>query len=332
MTKWGDRPHWEIRRGLPRQRRARRLARLPDRHPHVAPGRRRTSRPSTRSAWCPPPAPRRRARLAGDVPRARRHGVDLRRHDHAAGWDGRIAARGRPRPRRGARLRPDGVRRRRGRVRRAPGRLRLSRRRSSSSPRPPATWSMAAVTPGGAAVRRRARPRGWSCSAGSSPDWRRCRPRSCATVGGCGSTSTPRRRRRSASSGSSRSSTGAPATCATTPRTCSPGPRARLPDPQPLHKELLRNTVEVVTGICRTAAEAMADLRRHPARSSPGRRRARRRPVLGAGTHPFAQWSGQQLTEGHRYEELIKRTQWWGRQMLIWGVHVHVGVPAPRRR
>ena len=35
----------------------------------------------------------------------------------------------------------------------------------------------------------------------------------------------------------------------------------------------------------------------------------------------------QQLTEGHRYDELINRTQWWGRQMLIWGVHVHVGLP-----
>jgi carboxylate-amine ligase len=45
-----------------------------------------------------------------------------------------------------------------------------------------------------------------------------------------------------------------------------------------------------------------------------------------AGTHPFAQWSTQLLTPGHRYEELIERTQWWGRQMLIWGVHVHVGV------
>ena len=50
-----------------------------------------------------------------------------------------------------------------------------------------------------------------------------------------------------------------------------------------------------------------------------------------AGTHPFAAWSHQQLTAGHRYEELIERTQWWGRQMLIWGVHVHVGVRTATR-
>ena len=48
--------------------------------------------------------------------------------------------------------------------------------------------------------------------------------------------------------------------------------------------------------------------------------------LYSAGTHPFAEWSTQLLTPGHRYEELIDRTQWWGRQMLIWGVHVHVGV------
>lgn len=96
--------------------------------------------------------------------------------------------------------------------------------------------------------------------------------------------------------------------------------------PQPrLHRELLRNTVELVTGVCRTVPEAVDQL---------DELLALVRPVadeLGvdlyaAGTHPFAAWSSQQLTEGHRYEELIARTQWWGRQMLIWGVHVHVGV------
>ena len=50
-----------------------------------------------------------------------------------------------------------------------------------------------------------------------------------------------------------------------------------------------------------------------------------------AGTHPFAQWSTQKLTDAPRYAELIKRTQWWGRQMLIWGVHVHVGISSARQ-
>jgi glutamate---cysteine ligase / carboxylate-amine ligase len=92
-----------------------------------------------------------------------------------------------------------------------------------------------------------------------------------------------------------------------------------------LHKELLRNTVELTTGICQTTGEAMGELAEmidkvRPLASQLGV------DLYSAGTHPFAAWSRQQLTEGHRYEELIARTQWWGRQMLIWGVHVHVGV------
>ena len=92
-----------------------------------------------------------------------------------------------------------------------------------------------------------------------------------------------------------------------------------------LHKELLRNTVEVVTGVSESVDEAMADLTEtlrlvRPVADELGV------DLYSAGTHPFAQWSTQLLTPGHRYEELIERTQWWGRQMLIWGVHVHVGI------
>ena len=92
-----------------------------------------------------------------------------------------------------------------------------------------------------------------------------------------------------------------------------------------IHRELLRNTVELVTGICTTVGEAMDDLG--------GSLEVVRTlcdeigvDLYGAGTHPFAEWSGQQLSDGSRYAELIERTQWWGRQMLIWGVHVHVGI------
>jgi carboxylate-amine ligase len=102
--------------------------------------------------------------------------------------------------------------------------------------------------------------------------------------------------------------------------------KPRLPNPERMHKELLKNTVEVVTGICHTVPEAMTELRRAleiivPAGDALGL------DLFGAGTHPFAEWTAQELTEGHRYQELINRTQWWGRQMLIWGVHVHVGMP-----
>jgi glutamate---cysteine ligase / carboxylate-amine ligase len=106
--------------------------------------------------------------------------------------------------------------------------------------------------------------------------------------------------------------------------------KPRLDNPARLHKELLRNTVEVVTGINHTVGEAVAELRDTletivPVADELGI------DLYGGGTHPFASWTRQQLTEGHRYEELINRTQWWGRQMLIWGVHVHVGMPEQER-
>ena len=92
-----------------------------------------------------------------------------------------------------------------------------------------------------------------------------------------------------------------------------------------VHKELLRNTVELVTGVSTTTREAIDDLSAtlDVVRSITDGLGV---DLYGAGTHPFAEWSTQLLTEGHRYAELINRTQWWGRQMLIWGVHVHVGI------
>ena len=97
-----------------------------------------------------------------------------------------------------------------------------------------------------------------------------------------------------------------------------------------VHKELLRNTVEVDSGICDCTTQAMEDLRET---LLPARRIVRDRgmELFCAGTHPFARWSAQKLTDAPRYAELIKRTQWWGRQMLIWGVHVHVGIASANK-
>jgi carboxylate-amine ligase len=97
-----------------------------------------------------------------------------------------------------------------------------------------------------------------------------------------------------------------------------------------VHKELLRNTVEVVTGVCECAAEAMEDLR-DTLRTARPIVRDRGMELFCAGAHPFATWSAQKLTDAPRYAELIKRTQWWGRQMLIWGVHVHVGLSSAHK-
>lgn len=92
-----------------------------------------------------------------------------------------------------------------------------------------------------------------------------------------------------------------------------------------IRQELLLNTVEVVSDVSRTVREAGDSLERAIAEvrtiTDP-----LRVELMCAGTHPFARWTHQKVTNKQRYATLIDRTQWWGRQMLIYGVHVHVGI------
>jgi glutamate---cysteine ligase / carboxylate-amine ligase len=105
---------------------------------------------------------------------------------------------------------------------------------------------------------------------------------------------------------------------------------AELGENPHVHKELLRNTIEIVTGISDNAGHAMGDLAT-TLRAVRKVVRSRGMELFCAGTHPFGEWSAAQLTDAPRYAELIKRTQWWGRQMVIWGVHVHVGVSSAHK-
>lgn len=90
--------------------------------------------------------------------------------------------------------------------------------------------------------------------------------------------------------------------------------------------ELLTNTVELVTAphhVVGHAVDELSRLSQHVIDIA--------EPLgvelISSGTHPFSQWFAQQVTPGnHRYDVLIDRTQWWGRQMMIWGVHIHVGI------
>lgn len=92
-----------------------------------------------------------------------------------------------------------------------------------------------------------------------------------------------------------------------------------------IKQELLLNTVELVTGICNTVAEAKADLTSSLAavREVTDRMGVE---IFCAGSHPFSPPQLQPVTDKERYAKLIDRTQWWGRQMVIYGVHVHVGL------
>jgi carboxylate-amine ligase len=94
--------------------------------------------------------------------------------------------------------------------------------------------------------------------------------------------------------------------------------------------ELLTNTIEVTSGVGDSVAHAVDDVANAIAAV-----RSATDPagieLLSAGSHPFAQWYDQEVTDKTRYHTLIERTQWWGRNMMIWGIHVHIGVEDHRK-
>ena len=49
--------------------------------------------------------------------------------------------------------------------------------------------------------------------------------------------------------------------------------------------------------------------------------------IASVGTHPFSHWRDQLITEGERYREIVKDMQQLARANLIFGLHVHVGIP-----
>ena len=92
--------------------------------------------------------------------------------------------------------------------------------------------------------------------------------------------------------------------------------------------ELFESTIEVITGICSTVPDALADLTRTVDElSDPVRDRGL--ALICAGTHPFTDWRTQQISPGERYQKLLDDMQWLARRLQIFGVHVHVGVRHP---
>jgi carboxylate-amine ligase len=49
--------------------------------------------------------------------------------------------------------------------------------------------------------------------------------------------------------------------------------------------------------------------------------------IASVGTHPFSHWRDQHITEGERYKQIIEDMQLLARANLIFGLHVHIGIP-----
>lgn len=95
--------------------------------------------------------------------------------------------------------------------------------------------------------------------------------------------------------------------------------------------EMIQSMIEVGTGVCANIQEAREDitnLRRIISSLAAEKGMA----IVAASTHPFSKWSEQEIYDGDRYKLLVDELQMVARSLLIFGVHVHVGIPNVERR
>jgi len=89
--------------------------------------------------------------------------------------------------------------------------------------------------------------------------------------------------------------------------------------------EIFQSMAEVTTGICKDVHEAESDLRGSFSILKEAAHRVGAR-IATTGTHPFARYNERKLFSLERYEQLIDRNQWIARRLMIFGLHVHIGM------
>jgi len=90
--------------------------------------------------------------------------------------------------------------------------------------------------------------------------------------------------------------------------------------------EMHQSVVELGTEICQSVVDArvhVIELRTKLAELAGGSGLK----IASVGTHPFSHWRDQLITQGERYQEIVKDMQQLARANLIFGLHVHVGIP-----
>ncbi len=95
--------------------------------------------------------------------------------------------------------------------------------------------------------------------------------------------------------------------------------------------EMIQAQIEVGTGICRNVEEARQDITRLRSIVS-SLARKQNLAIIAASTHPISQWKEQKIYDDPHYELLIEELQMVARSLLIFGLHVHVGIPDRERQ
>ncbi len=106
-------------------------------------------------------------------------------------------------------------------------------------------------------------------------------------------------------------------------------PRAKelleaIDDPR-FDKEFLTGMIELISGVHRSTDAAIDELKgmRDTACEAADRLGV---ALVGTGTHPTSRWREQAQGDDPRYERVVQKAGDWGRRLVIFGVHNHVGV------
>ena len=100
--------------------------------------------------------------------------------------------------------------------------------------------------------------------------------------------------------------------------------RHHVMTPPGMKPELMESQLEMSSHICSDINELRAELirMRGIARTTAEKDGLM---IIAASTHPFANWADQNIMQGNRYSKLLDDFQSVAEQLLVFGMHIHVG-------
>ncbi len=90
--------------------------------------------------------------------------------------------------------------------------------------------------------------------------------------------------------------------------------------------EFLQSQIETGSHVCRNVKEARQEVTRLRGMVNDIARKNNRK-IVAAGTHPFSSWRDQIITDKDRYKGLLADMKILAQRLLIFGMHIHVGIP-----
>jgi carboxylate-amine ligase len=101
----------------------------------------------------------------------------------------------------------------------------------------------------------------------------------------------------------------------------------KLKLPGEIKPEITSSMIELSTGVCRSHAQVLHELREIRDALVHGARRLDLR-LSGGGTHPFQDWSRRRIYDTPRFHQVAELYGYLSKQFTIFGQHVHIGCPS----